>query len=131
MDKPCIDLVGYLVVLGRYFYTHIFVCKTHLLLLVVCYHLKTNYLKNTYDCFCTMWTNGLAHSDLLAFAKDYKDLFFFLLLLIQENSVNKISISLADVVVVINYCYLCSTFTTITLIQRITIDYKMVIVKTQ
>lgn len=75
LKKPCRDLVGCLGVLGGYFYTHIFICKTHLPLLAVCCHLKTDSLEDIHDRLRTMWTNGLAYSDLMAFAKDHKDWF--------------------------------------------------------
>ena len=76
LDKPYIDLVGCLGIFGGYFYTNIFVCKTHLPLLAVCCHIKSNCVEDTHDCLCIMWTNGLAYSDLIAFAKDHKDWFF-------------------------------------------------------
>ena len=43
----------------------------------------------------------------------------------------KISMLLADVVVKINYYYFCGALITITLIQRIIIDYNMVMLKMQ
>lgn len=73
LDKPCVNLVRYLSILGRYFYTHTFVFKTYLLLLAVYCHLKTDYLKDTHNCFRIIWTNGLTHRNLSAFAKDHKD----------------------------------------------------------
>lgn len=61
--------------LKGYFYTKIFICKTHFLLLAVCYYLKTNNLASIYNCLHTIWINSLTYSDLIAFAKDYKDWF--------------------------------------------------------
>ena len=75
LDKPCVDLIGCLGILGRYFYTNLFICKIYLLLLAVCCHLKSDCLKDTHNHFCTIWTNGLAYSDLIVFAKDHKDWF--------------------------------------------------------
>lgn len=72
LDKPCVNLVGCLSIFRGYFYTHTFVSKTYLPLLAVYCHLKTDYLKDTHNCFCIVWTNGLAHSNLSAFAKDHK-----------------------------------------------------------
>lgn len=77
LDKPCVDLVRCLGGLGGYFYTQIFICKTYLLFLVVCYHLKIDRLENIHKRLCTMWTNGLVQSDLMTFAKDHKDWFPF------------------------------------------------------
>ncbi len=73
LDKPCVDLIGCLGVLGGYFYTHMFICKTHLSFLAICCYLITDYLEDINDCFRTMWTNGLSHSNLTTFTKKHKD----------------------------------------------------------
>lgn len=52
LDKPCVNLVGCLSIFRGYFYTHTFVSKTYLPLLAVYCHLKTDYLKDTHNCFC-------------------------------------------------------------------------------
>lgn len=75
LNKPYVDFVGCLSVLGGYFYTNTFLCKIYLLLLAVCCHLKTNYLEDIHDHLRIMWTNGLSYNDLMAFAKDYKEWF--------------------------------------------------------
>ncbi len=65
------DLVGCLGVLGGYFYTHVYVCKTHRPWLGACCHLKTDNIDNIHDCLQTMWSNGLSHDALTAFAKNH------------------------------------------------------------
>lgn len=75
LNKLCDDLVGCLGVLGGYFYTHVHVCKTHRPLLAACCHLKTEGAIDIHDRLQTMWSNGLSHGELMAFAKDHQDWF--------------------------------------------------------
>ncbi len=75
LDKPCVDLVRCLGMLGGYFYTHMYICKIHLPLLAVCCHLKIDRLEDIHDHLCMMWTNDLSYNDLMAFAKEHKDWF--------------------------------------------------------
>lgn len=54
LDKLYEDLVGYLGVLGDYFYTHLHICKTHCPLLAACYHLKSDGVDNIHDYLQTL-----------------------------------------------------------------------------
>ncbi len=75
LDKPCEDLVGCLGVLGGYFYTHLHICKTQRPLLAACSHLRTDGVDDIHNCLQTLWTDGLSHVALMAFAKDHQDWF--------------------------------------------------------
>ncbi len=75
LNNLCDDLVGCLGVLGGYFYTHVYVCKTHRPWLGACCHLKTDNVDNIHDRLQTMWSHGLSHDALMPFAKDHQDWF--------------------------------------------------------
>lgn len=57
LDKPCVDLIECLGILGGYFCINIFVCKPHLPLLAVYCYLKTNCPDDTHDHLRMMWTH--------------------------------------------------------------------------
>ncbi len=77
LDKPWEDLVECFGVLGGYFYTHLHICKTHRPLLAAYCHLKSDGVDDIHDRLQTLYTHGLSHDNLMAFAKDHQDWFIF------------------------------------------------------
>ncbi len=75
LNNLCNDLVRCLGVLGGCFYTHVYVCKTHRPWLGACCYFKTNNVDDIHDCLQTMWSHGLSHDALTAFAKNHQDWF--------------------------------------------------------